>query len=171
MTDSDFIIRGRAGWHARPPKDTPTRDNWKAGVGVVVHHTADTYHGKDVSDEIEHLRAMQYFHQTARGWDDIGYNLIIFPSGRVWAGRGFQVRGAHVLGHNTGTCGITFVGTYSKVQPTPAAHAAYKKTLERMREHGFKVKWVKGHGDLMATACPGEGVRRMLNLPHPRRVG
>lgn len=163
-----FYIRGRHLWNARDARSGLTRDNWKDGVTVVVHHTADAYRGGSFDDEVEHLRAMQHFHQRVRGWSDIGYNYVIFPSGRVFEARGFGVRGAHVLNHNTDSCGISFVGDYTHREPTPAAVQAYAQLRQRLTAHGARLTRTYAHGDLMSTACPGRGVRQAINLPQRR---
>jgi hypothetical protein len=46
----------------------------------------------------------------ARGFDDIGYHMVIQPSGEVGRGRSLTVRGAHVKGHNEGNIGICLIG-------------------------------------------------------------
>ena len=44
------------------------------------------------------------------GWSDIGYHLIIQPTGEVENGRGLNIIGSHVKGHNTGNIGICLIG-------------------------------------------------------------
>lgn len=160
-----FYIRGRKLWGAQKPRTAPTRDDWEGGVKLVVHHTADAGPGKNtIFNERRHLQAMQRFHQKVRGWSDIGYNYIIMPSGRVYEGRGYGVRGAHVAGHNTNSCGVSFVGTYTHQQPSAAAVKAFHQLKQRLAHRGARFTGVVGHGDLMPTACPGAGVRRALKL-------
>lgn len=160
-----FFVRPRRVWGARRPAAPVTRDPWHNGVRVVVHHTAD--HGparNRIYEECAHLRAMQYFHQRVRGWNDIGYNYIIMPSGRVYEGRGFGVRGAHVAGHNTDSCGISFAGTYTDRQPSAAAVRAFRNLLARLEAKGARVTDVVPHRALGSTACPGDGVIEALKL-------
>jgi N-acetylmuramoyl-L-alanine amidase len=160
-----FFIRPRRVWGARKPRTPLQRDPWHRGVRIVVHHTADNGPTRDrIFEECAHLRAMQYFHQNVRGWSDIGYNYLIMPSGRVYEGRGYGIRGAHVLGHNADSCGIAFVGTYTTREPVRAQVAAYYQLVKRLANHGAVFTGTVGHGDLMATACPGDGVRRALML-------
>ena len=52
----------------------------------------------------------------ANGWSDIGYNFVIDRWGRVWEGRGLFRVGAHTLGHNTGTVGVSFMGNYENIK-------------------------------------------------------
>jgi len=46
----------------------------------------------------------------ARGWDDVGYHLVIRRSGVVEYGRNFSTRGAHTRGYNSKSLGICLVG-------------------------------------------------------------
>jgi N-acetyl-anhydromuramyl-L-alanine amidase AmpD len=46
----------------------------------------------------------------ARGFDDIGYHLVIRRDGRIEAGEAFKSRGAHVKGLNSVSVGVCMVG-------------------------------------------------------------
>lgn len=75
-------------------------------------HCSDSPNGKSVS--MEEIRKWH----LARGFDDIGYHLVIDIDGMVSRGRPLNVVGAHVEGHNTGNIGICLVGAtkYSVAQ-------------------------------------------------------
>ena len=47
----------------------------------------------------------------ARGFVDVGYHGVIQPSGEFQKGRGLNIKGAHVKGHNEGNIGICLIGT------------------------------------------------------------
>lgn len=160
-----FWIRGRRLWGARKPKQRPTRDNWTNGVDMVLHHSADAGpRSNRIRDERRYLQAIQTFHMQSRGWADIGYNYAVMPSGRVYELRGFGVRGAHVAMQNTDKCGVLFPGTYTTAEPTPQAVRAYWQLRRRLAVHGARIRRTVGHGDLMATTCPGNGVREAVGL-------
>lgn len=160
-----FYIRGRQVWGARLPKDSPTRDTWNDGVIIVVHHTAGPAPRSEMAEHSE-MRNIQRMHQNQRGWNDIGYNYCIAPSGRVYEGRGYEVVGAHTQGHNTGTCGISFMGNYHTSKPTLRSIAAFHLLLRRLKKRGMKVASVKGHRQMpdQSTACPGQHLTRALKL-------
>ena len=167
--EDKFRIVSRKEWGAKPPKSSPVHDNWRDGVKQVVHHTAD--HGPANSSKkaaYEHARSMQYFHQRVRGWNDIGYNYLVFPNGLVLEGRGFGVRGAGAADSsgewNTDYAHVSFVGTYTDKEPTKAAVDAYNKLRKHLKNAGAKTVARYGHGDLMPTSCPGDGVRRAVGL-------
>jgi len=46
----------------------------------------------------------------SRGWDSVGYHLVIQPDGECQRGRSLNVQGAHVKGANRETLGIALVG-------------------------------------------------------------
>ena len=96
MTKRRIIPRKE--WGAAPPTGsrTPQRP-----FEVVVHHTVYPTLPRTATKKQEsaRLRATQRQHQ-GQGWIDIGYHLIIFPSGRVYRGRPVKTVGAHVESHN-----------------------------------------------------------------------
>ena len=158
-----FWIRGRALWGAAPATER-TYDRWSAGVTLVVHHTAGRAPRTELA-ELEEMRSIQRAHQ-ARGWSDIGYNYVIMPSGRVYEGRGYGIRGAHTLNQNTNTIGVAFAGNYELAKPTRAQVASYNSLVKKLRQHGAKISRVRGHKQMpgQATACPGVFLMRALKL-------
>lgn len=67
-------------------------------------HCSDTDNGKTVP-----ASEIRQWH-LARGWKDIGYHMVILPSGEVQNGRPLNEEGAHVEGHNEGNIGICLNG-------------------------------------------------------------
>jgi N-acetylmuramoyl-L-alanine amidase len=148
-------IAGRGSWGALPPRDI-TRDNWLDGVTMIVHHTAGAvprFNTRRLERRLMRTIAAQH---RSQGWSDIGYNYCIMPSGRVYVARGFGVRGAHVLDHNTDTCGVSFVGNYTDRRPTAEAIAAYALLRNDLRRQGAKITRTLRHSDLNPTACPAK---------------
>lgn len=156
-------------WGARPPKASPTHDDW-THAPLVWHHTADTYSGGNRATNVDHAQAMQYFHQHVRDWNDIAYNYIVFPNGDVFEGRGFGVRGAGAANPDTGEAWnrgyihVAFAGDFTRQSVTPAASAAADELVIYLRNRGASIPNQHAHGDLMPTACPGRGVRQDRGL-------
>lgn len=164
-----FDVVPRTEWGANAPRRPPVRDDWKAGVTVCWHHTADRGPVDDTREAAErHARSMQDFHQSSRGWSDLGYNWLVFPNGDVLEGRGWGVRGAGAADNgrewNTGYCHIAFVGTYTVVEPTLAAQVAADHLVAMLVARDARIKDHVAHGDLMPTSCPGRGVRAVRGL-------
>ncbi len=164
----ELKLLSRDDWGARPPKNARVHDDW-TNAPLVWHHTADALSmNADRGDSIDHMQAMQYFHQFVRDWSDIAYNYIIFPNGDVMTGRGFGVRGAGAADPpkewNREHIHVAFAGTYTVHEPTPAAQRAADQLVVHLRKRGANIPRQIPHGDLMATSCPGVGVRRARHL-------
>jgi hypothetical protein len=160
---------------------------------VHVHHTvnSNTYSRKDVAGLI---RGMYRYHTHNLGWSDIGYNFLVDRFGRTWVGRAGgarrPVRGAHTLGFNSTSCGVSVIGNFETTKPTDdvldaiAALAAWKLDRYGRNPRGrirvvsegsdkfaegqvVRLPVIDGHRDTNDTACPG---RHLYNvLPHVRR--
>ncbi len=120
-------ILGRAAWcpaplvcpkNSAPSSTTPTH--------LVVHHTAGA---NSATDWPAVMRAIWELHVKGNGWADIGYNFLIDPNGVAYEGRGDGILGAHFSAVNTGTSGISMIGTYTGRPPSPAALATLTELL------------------------------------------
>lgn len=136
--------------------------------GFVVHHSAGPQPMDDI-EGAERVRAIQRFHQDARGWVDVGYNFLIDGGGNLYQGRptidGDQARAAHSPGVNSTHVGICLMGCFHP----PASGCDDAPTdeqidaLVRLCRHLVARYWMRspelaGHRDLRATACPGDRV-------------
>lgn len=86
-------------------------------------HCSDTKNGSRVP-----AATIRQWHLD-RGWNDIGYHLIIQPSGEVENGRPLNEQGAHVEMANEGNIGICLVG---KDKFTPEQFAALRYKLNSL---------------------------------------
>ena len=160
---------------------------------VHVHHTvnSNTYTRTDVPALI---RGMYRYHTHNLGWSDIGYNFLIDRFGRIWVGRaggpGRPVRGAHTLGFNHASTGVSVIGNFEGASPPRAVIAAIARLAAwkldkygrdpqgriRVRSEGsdkyrsgqvVTLPVIDGHRDTNDTACPG---RHLYDaLPRVRR--
>ena len=155
---------------------------------VHVHHTvnSNTYSRDDVPGLI---RGMYRYHTHNLGWSDIAYNFLVDRFGRIWAGRAGgvdrAVRGAHTLGFNATSTGVSCIGNFETARPTEemldavAAVAAWKLDgydrsplgTVRVRSEGsdryrvgqvVELPVIDGHRDTNDTACPGRHVYAAL---------
>lgn len=151
----------REEWGAAPPRGSLASAPSSARLRVLtVHHTADTASSRT---SVQWVRAIQGWHQNGNGWDDIGYQVLIDPSGVVfegrWSGRTSRscalggtavtfghvgegsldvVTGAHVGGWNTGNLGVSLLGTFTGGLPTSAARDALVAHLASVTDrHGI----------------------------------
>ncbi len=163
-------IGSRKSWGAKESlrKGKPSYAN---GVkATVIHHTAGSNNYK-ASDVPGILRGIYSFHTKGRGWSDVGYNVLADKYGRLWEGRAGgldrAVIGAHVAGYNTGTFGISVMGTFEKSAPPnetlrAVEHAiAWKLSANgvpakgKTTVAGKRINTIVGHRDLGNTSCPG----------------
>ncbi|HZR91075.1 MAG TPA: FlgD immunoglobulin-like domain containing protein [Gaiellaceae bacterium] len=148
---------------------------------VIVHHTA-TPNGYTAAQTAAIVRAIDLYHVKANGWDDIGYNFLVDRYGQVFEGRSGgitrNVIGAHALGFNTGSVGVSVIGNFMTAQPTAAALGALERLVawrldlahvdpasrvtyvsnggERYRRgRQVTLRAVSGHRDTGFTDCPG----------------
>ena len=70
----------------------------------VTIHCSDSHNGQI------YLASQIDLDHRARGFDKIGYAIVIQPSGEVENGRGLNEDGAHVLGENEGNIGVCLIG-------------------------------------------------------------
>ena len=139
--------------------------------GAVVHHTAGV-NGSSTEEVPAILRGIYDLHVNGRGWNDIGYNVLVDRFGRLWEGRAGgldkAVIGAHAQGVNSQTFGISAMGDYDVV----AAPDVMETSIERFtawklaRHHvdptakatigGVWRPTVLGHRNVGQTDCPGQ---------------
>lgn len=172
----------RAGWGETrvPPLWTPSYV--KLG-GAVIHHTAGT-NNYTQAQAPGVVRSVHDYHtySSGRGWDDIGYNFLVDKYGTIYEGRygtllssdTQMVVGGHAAPANTGSMGISVMGTYTgTVQPTQASITsmeniiAWKFSTAGVNPKGTwtfyngntgrnqTVNAILGHRDVSATVCPG----------------
>ena len=174
-------VRSRADWGADESLRAGAPAYAAAVRAVVVHHTAggNDYAPRDVPRMI---RADYAYHVQARGWSDLGYNVVVDKFGGIWEGRagglGRATIGSHAEGFNTGTLGVAVLGDMTRTAPTPEAVRAVARVSAYAAEvwrfdplgtvvltsggspkynSGTKVTLprVHGHRDVGLTACPG----------------
>lgn len=185
-------IRSRAAWGARERvyTDGCGDGSHREGTGcvadegvvhAVVHHTVNPNDYSAAQVPLM-LRSIQSFHMDVRGWDDIGYNFVVDRFGTVWEGRGGgpdrPVVGAHTEGFNTGSVGVSVLGTFDSTAPSAAILegvaqvVAWKLAPRNVDPFGtsvltsrggdvhpageqVQVDNIAGHRQLGQTGCPG----------------
>lgn len=157
----------REGWC--PSGDCPV-DATPAFTNVthlIVHHTASSNTSSDWGAVV---RSIWDFHVNSNGWDDVGYNWLIDPTGVLYQGRGDNVRGAHFCGQNTGTMGVAMIGNFEIGTATEDAKNKLKELLAWKTcnintdplgtsfhaSSDMDLMNISGHRDGCSTVCPGE---------------
>lgn len=110
---------------------------------------------------------IRQWHQ-AKGWADIGYNIVIPRDGSIQVGRPIDYAGAHVTGYNSRALGICLVGGIDEdgkpaMNFTPKQMEALVIALRFCRRYAPQAR-IQGHRDFpnVAKACPSFDVRLWL---------
>ncbi len=154
----------------------------------IVHHTAgsNSYSRREAPAVV---RGIYRYHTGSQGWNDIGYNALIDRYGTIYEGRYGGLRraviGAHAGGFNTGSFGVSLLGTFETASPTSAAQDALVRLLAwKFDLHHVDVlgttRYVSfgstryqagtavtlptliGHRDVSSTTCPGDRLYALL---------
>ncbi len=177
----------RAGWGADESLVSGTPQAAPVKVAFVHHSTGgNTYAPTDAPALV---RGIYAYHTIGLGWSDIGYNFLIDRFGTIYVGRAGGpaqgVVGAQVYGFNTGSTGVSIIGTYTSEAPPVAAVTAledllaWKLSLSGLDPQGtatmncggtdkFKagqtvtLPVIAGHRDANYTACPGDALYAQL---------
>lgn len=154
----------RPGWGAKGMKGEFGQNYLKL---VVVHHEgAVPFFGRDatIEREIQKMASIDKFHMdkppAGRGWLGFAYNFCIFPSGRVYQGRGWGYVGAHAPGVNGKSVGVLFPQDGDKQALTSQQILSFKLLMaEGVERRSIHAEW-KANGHLQnpgqSTACPGK---------------
>jgi flagellar hook assembly protein FlgD len=192
MTSKPRIVT-RSQWGAN--------ESWRSGSPdyapvklAFVHHT-DSGNDYSASEAPAVVRGVYAYHTKSLHWSDVGYNFLIDRYGVIYEGRyggvARGVLGAQVLGFNTGSTGISVIGTFMHANPTSASVTSLERLLEwKLDVHhvdplgtgtlvcnygekystGQRVTLpaISGHRDANYTDCPGN--RLYTQLPNVRKV-
>ena len=189
----------RSEWGADESKMT-----WKTEYArvekFIIHHTGSSKieppaPDSDGSEEYKNIvKSIYNDHTNKRGWGDIGYNYLIDPNGNIYEGRfgGNGAIGAHAGGSNTGSVGISVLGTYGYTynkklengenKEVTISHPLTQKIITALEKligwvaannnvnlnkvsefHGKNIDGVVGHRDVGATNCPGDDLYQKLD--------
>lgn len=186
-------ILGRGVWGANEALRKAPPEYNRTLQQMHVHHTVsrNDYTRASVPGLI---RGMYWYHTQSLGWNDIGYNFLIDRFGRIWEGRYggvvALVRGAHTLGFNYNSFGVSLIGNFERRAPSRYAVralvrlAAWKLDYYRLRPAGLAtvvsqgsdlypvgrsvtLPVIDGHRQTNQTACPGRYL--FAKLPDIRR--
>jgi len=100
-----------------------------------------------------------------RGFNTIGYHWLIGINGELWQGRPEDVIGAHTVGANADSIGISYVGgmtkdmKVSKDTRTEAQKATLLKLLQNLKKTYPGAK-IYGHRDFAKKDCPSFNAKK-----------
>lgn len=127
---------------------------------LIIHHSASPR-----ETTVEQLREWH----KARGFEDVGYHIVIDHLGTVHATRQLTVQGAHCLGANGDSWGVCVTG--DNTREDRRWNEVQIAALERLVDAAAELVpglVVCGHRDAVGgktkTECPGLDVRALLGV-------
>lgn len=150
-------IISRAEWGAPPV----IAGRMGAVKRMFLHHTATGNSGDERAD----MRRIRQIGLN-RGFADISYSFIVFPSGNIYEGRGWGRVGAHTSGFNSTSYAISLAGNYETQPMTDAQVNACQWIIAEGTRRGYLARAglaLFGHRDVRATACPGRNAYARLD--------
>ena len=176
-------VISRAGWGADESllstngADCVPPDYDQTTRAVIVHHTAGSNsYTKDQSASI--VRGIYRFHVIDRGWCDVGYNALVDKYGQIFEGRHggleYPVHGAHATLWNTETFGVSVMMDSNTAAVTTETKTSLTRLIAWKLANNYRpaqgtvtiadktINIISGHGDVMATDCPGTNLRAYL---------
>ncbi len=125
---------------------------------LLIIHCSATKEGKDFNAE-----DIDRWHK-AKGWDGIGYHIVIKINGEIEYGRSLNHIGAHTKFLNHKSFGICYIGGLDaegkpKDTRTRVQKAALKAVVNAFKED-YPNMTVHGHNEFSSKACPSFDVSK-----------
>jgi len=124
---------------------------------IVIHHTGSP----DMDASAEQIHGWH----LNNGWSGIGYHYVIRKNGDIERGRPEWAIGSHAYGENSHTIGIHLSGDFEQAYPTEdQVDSCAKLIADICDRYGISIDrdHIVGHGELMATSCPGANLQTLL---------
>ena len=126
---------------------------------IVIHCTANQ------ANPNLSVRDIRAFHIKERGWSDCGYHFVIPTSGVIQRGRPEAFVGAHALGYNDKSIGISYIGGLVKdkngklvnadTRTSQQRFSLFKLCHELMEKYNIPIEHVIGHYEVCSgKSCP-----------------
>lgn len=125
---------------------------------IVIHHTGVN----DIDASAEQIHGWH----LNNGWSGIGYHYVIRKDGTIERGRPEWAIGSHAYGENSHTIGIHLSGDFEQAYPTDKQVEKLAMLIADIADrYGIPIdrNTIVGHGELMATSCPGVNVQSLLD--------
>ena len=115
-------------------------------INYIIIHCSATKAGRDF-----HAKDIDKWHRE-RGFDEIGYNVVVDLDGKVELGRSEAKPGAHCKGHNSDSIGICYIGGLDENGKPADTRTELQKAALAGLVAGYKQRFpnakVIGHRDM-----------------------
>jgi hypothetical protein len=96
------------------------------------------------------------YHVNRLDWPGAGYHFLVATEGTIYQANSIETVSYHAAKANSRSVGICFLGDFSQeIPPPPQLLAGAHLVAWLMQELNIDLDEVKGHKELMGTACPG----------------
>jgi N-acetylmuramoyl-L-alanine amidase len=104
------------------------------------------------------IRTVAEYHQQHldQGWAGLGYNFAVDIDGKVYKGREPKFLPAGILGFNQDSLHIVAIGNFENMVMPDVQRESIKELIPYCKNLYSTIREVKGHGEVMATDCPGK---------------
>ena len=124
----------------------------------IVHHSGGT-DANPLADTSEHTAKGMGLWHLGKGWDGLGYHLVIHKDGQVWKGRPEHRNGAHAKGYNTKSIGICLAGNFDATMPTKEQVKSLQSLLiDLSAKYGVKNENIIPHRNVANKTCYGNNL-------------
>jgi N-acetyl-anhydromuramyl-L-alanine amidase AmpD len=138
-------LTGELHTHATEQYETRPRS---AIQTIVIHHSA--------APPTVGPQQIAAYHVNRLGWPGAGYHFMVAEDGIIYQANSVETVSYHAAKVNPRGVGICFLGNFSQEVPPPAQLLAGAHLVAwLMQELNVVLDEVKGHKELMSTACPG----------------
>ncbi len=123
---------------------------------VIIHHTeaptAAQYKG------LATIQGVRRYHMQVRGWSDNGYHVMIAPTGDLWLCRPLEREGAHCLGHNARSVGVSYVANFDTEDPRGHGGmvTGQRAVAALLKRFGLGGENIHFHREFADKTCPGK---------------
>ena len=116
---------------------------------LVVHHSAvPAFVGP---------KTIAAYHVRRHEWPGIGYHFVVAEDGKLYQTNALETKSYHAAKANPYGVGICFLGNFTNRTPPPAQLQAGAHLIAwLMGELNLQTESIRGHKELMGTACPGK---------------
>ncbi len=116
---------------------------------AIIHHTA-------AAPTVGPVDIARY-HVNERDWPGIGYHFVVMADGTIYQTNRLETVSYHARSENQTSLGIALAGNFVGDLPTDAQLASAGRLLAHLsRQLGLPIESIRGHKELIATACPGD---------------
>ncbi|XP_020816696.1 peptidoglycan-recognition protein LC isoform X2 [Drosophila serrata] len=165
--DGKLVIIGIKSWGGMPTRGTLTPLNLPVSRVIISDTPPDVCETRASCSYW--ARVTQSRHMDTFNWPQMGYNFLVGGDGRIYEGRGWNIEGAHTRDNNNNSIGISFMGNFRRIVPSPKSLEACQLLIEQ----GVRLKKLSpdyqllGHRQLTGTLMPGEELYRSIQTwPH-----